>query len=205
VSPDLPSECAKLLAEIAFMPARQDLMRRRNIVRAQFDAADIAGRDFYVIAQLGMQLLVLEKESALLPLSEESYLTIPKRHAALMQQMTERCKELTKARAFAAVTTLGAKLSELRATVPPPVESEMPTTRPAGIDTFLRLLRRYLLRFEIRMRMFTCRFGDERIYLRGKTPQPANARYGRQTMHTSSMRTSTQKVDTADTAAAGAV
>jgi DNA repair ATPase RecN len=132
VSPDLLSECAKLLDEIAFAPARLDLMRRRDIVRAQFDAADVADRDFYLVATLGMQLRELEQQSAQLPLSEEGYLMLPDRHAALVQQVTDRCKELTKAREFAAVAALGAKLSELRA-APPPVDAGIATSRPAGI------------------------------------------------------------------------
>jgi hypothetical protein len=57
----------------------------------------------------------VEKQSAQLPLSEEDYLTLPARHADLVQRVTDTCRNLMKARDYAALGPLSAKLEELRA------------------------------------------------------------------------------------------
>jgi hypothetical protein len=111
---DLPGECVKLLAELANAPARRDLDQRKGKVQAQFDAADAAD-DFLLVAKLGMQLQQLEKESAQLPLSEEDYLTLADRHAALVQRVTDQCKELKVAKDFVALAAVAEHLGALKA------------------------------------------------------------------------------------------
>jgi hypothetical protein len=74
----------------------------------------------------------LQQQSAQLPLSEEDYLTLPARHADLVQRVTDTCKELALAEEFTAVTVLGAKLSELRAAVPPEIDGDKTVRWPSG-------------------------------------------------------------------------
>jgi hypothetical protein len=119
---ELANECTKLLEEVAQAPARRTLVQQRKVLSAQYDAADAAG-DFKAIAAAGMQLQALQQQSAQLPLSEKGHLTLGDRHADLVRRVTEKCKELTRAKEYAEVTALGAKLAELRAATWPAAES----------------------------------------------------------------------------------
>jgi hypothetical protein len=71
--------------------------------------------DFVLVGTLGTQLQALQQQAAQLPLSEEDYLTLPARHADLVRRVTDACRELMKARDYAALGPLSAKLKELRA------------------------------------------------------------------------------------------
>jgi hypothetical protein len=68
------------------------------------------------------------------PLTEEDYLTLEARHAALVQRVTERCKELTKARKFAEVTALGTQLSNMRAVALPAADRSLIYDHPTGTN-----------------------------------------------------------------------
>jgi hypothetical protein len=83
--------------------------------------------DFEAVASLGMQLLALQQESAQLPLSEEDYLTLAARHAALVKSVHDKCTDLAEAEDYSAVTDLGVKLRELRLVVPPVIDSSTAT------------------------------------------------------------------------------
>jgi hypothetical protein len=76
------------------------LIQQTQLLQAQFDAAEAAAEDFVLIGTLGTQLQQLEKESAQLSLSEEDYLTLADRHAALVQQVTDQCRNLKAAGHF---------------------------------------------------------------------------------------------------------
>jgi hypothetical protein len=108
------------------------MMMRRDVLQAQFRAADTA-EDFNAVATLGQQLQSLQVESAQLSLSEEEYLTLPGRHADLVLRLTEKCKELTRAKDYAAVTALGAKLGELRAVTWPAMDAYTDARRATGM------------------------------------------------------------------------
>jgi hypothetical protein len=111
-------ECERVLQQVACAPQRSAMTQRILTERSHLDAA-LAADDFEQVLALGMQLQSLQQESAQLPLSEEDYLTLADRHAALVLRVVERCTELALAKEFAEVTVLGAKLSELRAAALP--------------------------------------------------------------------------------------
>jgi hypothetical protein len=111
-------ECERVLRQVACAPQRRDLTRRILTERSHLKAA-LAADDFEQVLTLGMQLQSLQQESAQLLLSEEDYLTLTDRHAALVLRLVEKCTELALAKEFADVTVLGAKLSELRAAALP--------------------------------------------------------------------------------------
>jgi hypothetical protein len=73
----------------------------------------LVAEDFESVASIGTQLQALQQESAQLPLSEEDYLTLADRHAALLLEVTEQCKVLEKAKDFPAMAALGAQLTAL--------------------------------------------------------------------------------------------
>jgi hypothetical protein len=90
-------------------------MQRIQDLQAQYDAAEAAAEDFELIASLGLQLTALQLEAKKLPLSEKAYLTLPDRHAALVQRMTDKCKELMRDKDFDALATLSALLKAVKA------------------------------------------------------------------------------------------
>jgi hypothetical protein len=96
-------------------PAYRDLMERVRPLQAQFDAAEAAAEDFVLIGTLGTQLQQLEKESARLPLSEEDYLTLADRHAALVQRLTDQCRKMKAVGWFTELDQLATQLVALRA------------------------------------------------------------------------------------------
>jgi hypothetical protein len=113
--PVLLKLCTVLVQQAADAPQCRDIIQQISSLRAQYDAKLAAGQDFLLVAKLGTQLQGLEKKSAQLPLSDEDYLTLAARHAALVQRVTEQCRELTRAKDYAALGPLSAKLQELKA------------------------------------------------------------------------------------------
>jgi hypothetical protein len=113
-----------------------EYLKRRNALRAQYDALDAAGEDFKAIAAVALGLQLQASETG--RLTEKDYLTLADRHAALVQRVTERCKELTKAREFAAVTTLGTQLSALKAVVLPIVDKSLVFDHPTGMSSSMQ-------------------------------------------------------------------
>jgi hypothetical protein len=99
----------------AFVPQRSDIRQRLQSLRSQYDAALAAAVDFVLVGKLGTQLKALQQQSAQLPLSEEDYCTLPAQHADLVQQVMAACRELMKARDYAALGPLSTKLKELKA------------------------------------------------------------------------------------------
>jgi hypothetical protein len=110
----LLAECERVLQEAAYAPQRRDLTKRLCTLQTQLQAAE-AAENFESVASLGLTLTALQQQSAQLPLSEEDYLTLPDRHAALVQRVTEQCRELTRAKNYASLGLLSAKLTMLKA------------------------------------------------------------------------------------------
>jgi hypothetical protein len=108
------SECDTIIIQFAHVPALRVALRQRDELQAQLEAAE-QGDDFVLVGSLGEQLGALMLKVTEQPLSEEGYLALFGRHAALVQKVTEVCRELTKAKAYAEVKVLGAKLQELKA------------------------------------------------------------------------------------------
>jgi hypothetical protein len=96
------------------MPQCKDLTQRIQSVQAQLEAAEVA-LEFPSVASLGTQLQALRQQSAQLLLSEEDYLTLPAWHADLVRRVMDAYRELMKARDYAALGPLSAKLKELKA------------------------------------------------------------------------------------------
>jgi hypothetical protein len=111
----LVSECDTIFTQFSHVSAVQAALLRRAELQAQLEAAEEAGDDFVLVGTLGEQLETLKVETAQALLTEEDYLTLAARHASVVQRMTERCKELAKAKAYAEVKVLGAKLQDLKA------------------------------------------------------------------------------------------
>jgi hypothetical protein len=113
---NVDSLCADLLRQITLAPRRAVLLHQRAALELQLHTAMRATtEDFVLIGTLGTQLQELQKESAQLPLSEEDYLTLADRHAALVEQLTEKCRELKDAMEFAALKATAESLAALKA------------------------------------------------------------------------------------------
>jgi hypothetical protein len=112
---ELADQCTALVKQAAFVPQRSDIRQRLLSLKAQIKAELAAALDFELVGTLGMQRKSLEQQSAQLPLSEEDYLTLGNRHADLVRRVTETCRELMKARDYAMLGPLSAKLKELKA------------------------------------------------------------------------------------------
>jgi myosin heavy subunit len=111
---EVGGECDSIIAQFAHVPALRNAIQQRAELQAQLEAAE-AGDDFVLVGTLGEQLDALNLKVVEQPLSEEDYLTMFERHAALVQKVTDTCRELTKSRAYAEVKILGVKLQELKA------------------------------------------------------------------------------------------
>jgi uncharacterized coiled-coil protein SlyX len=111
---EVAGACDTVIAQFAHVPALRDAIRQRDELQAQLEAAE-TGDDFVLVGTLGEQLDALMLKVSGQPLSEEDYLTLYDRHAALLQKVTDTCRELAKSRAYAEVKMLGAKLQELKA------------------------------------------------------------------------------------------
>lgn len=96
-------------------PSRKGAMRRRTVLQRKYDAAKVGNAELSVIGTLGESLEALKLEAAKLPLSEEDYLTLGARHAALMQKVESKGREFVADDRSHLVTRLGAKLNALKA------------------------------------------------------------------------------------------
>lgn len=127
--------CDALLAQAALAPARLAATQRLNALQLELAAADAAGTDFELIAQLGKAVKAARLECAQLPLSEADFLSLAERHAALVERVTAQCRELREQEDFDALGTLGAKLKALRAVdvsaLPNPADSDPVYVEPS--------------------------------------------------------------------------
>jgi hypothetical protein len=103
-------------------------------LQGQYDTALAAAVDFVLVASLGVTLQGLEQKAAELPLSEQDYLTLPARHAALVQRVTEHCRELAAGRHYSALSLLSAKQKDLKA-LDPSGNSETSNREDDGRDS----------------------------------------------------------------------
>jgi hypothetical protein len=87
-------------------------MQRRDVLRAQLDAAK---GNYEKICTLGESLEALNLEAAQLPLSEEDYLMLATRHAALVQRVEAKCQQLMESDFDDLLISLGGKLEKLQA------------------------------------------------------------------------------------------
>jgi hypothetical protein len=103
--------CVALAEQACHAPARLAALAQRDELQTQLDLLESGSADFARAAVLGLQLTTLRQASVQLPLSEEDYLTLPDRHAALLQKVTIKCEELrNEGRCEAALKSLSGKL-----------------------------------------------------------------------------------------------
>jgi hypothetical protein len=125
--------CVRIQKQSSQTPLRAEMTQRLAAAQTQYDAAEAAAEDFELIASLGKALQALQQESAKLPLSEEDYLSLRDRHAALVRRVEERCKELKDAKDFTALEALGVHLEALKAVhLPPPQVPAAKLAMPAA-------------------------------------------------------------------------
>jgi hypothetical protein len=111
---ELRAVCDLVVLQASQAPQRAEMIHRLEAAHGQCDAAEAAAEDFQLIASLGKALQALRQESAQLPLSEEDYHSLPVRHAQLVQRMTDKCKELMKAKLFDDLVALSRERLVLR-------------------------------------------------------------------------------------------
>jgi hypothetical protein len=111
----LVDECDTVIGQFAHVPALWDAIQLRDGQEAQLEAVERIGDDYELIGTLGEQLLTIRQKVAEQPLSEDDYLTLADRHEVLVQKVINTCATLARAKAYADVKLLGAKLKELKA------------------------------------------------------------------------------------------
>jgi hypothetical protein len=111
----LVDECDTVIGQFAHVASLKDAIHLRDGQEAQLEAAERIGDDYELIGTLGEQLLTLRQKVAEQPLSEEDYPTLADRHEVLVQKVINTCATLARAKAYADVKLLGAKLKELKA------------------------------------------------------------------------------------------
>jgi hypothetical protein len=89
------------------------MMQRLEAAQAQYDAAVGAFTDLALITSLGSALVALQLESAQLPLSEEDYLTLADRRAALVQRGLKLCRDLSQTQQVENLATASTKVQSL--------------------------------------------------------------------------------------------
>lgn len=67
------------------LPPLKDAIHHRNAMRVKFDTLVATSTDFEATGKAGVQLKAAEAAVAQQPLSEEDYLTLADRHAALVR------------------------------------------------------------------------------------------------------------------------
>jgi hypothetical protein len=110
----LLGECDTMISQFAQVPVLRDAILHRDALQRDLDALN-AETNFTEIASVGTAHLAAMAAVRQQPLSEEDYLKLKDRHAALVQKVTLTCEVLADAEDYDAVTVLGVKLNELKA------------------------------------------------------------------------------------------
>jgi hypothetical protein len=90
----------------------KDASRRRDELQREYNALKSAATDFVAMGRVGK---ALKAAVTAVVLTEEDYLTLADRHAALVTTVTATCSVLADAGQFDALEALAAKLEELKA------------------------------------------------------------------------------------------
>jgi hypothetical protein len=107
--------CEALLTQFTNAPRTREAMLHRDELQNTLTALRAAKSDFAAVGQVGKALKAANAELAQLPLSEEDYLALADRHAALVQKVTAACTALADAGEYDALDALAIKLEELQA------------------------------------------------------------------------------------------
>jgi hypothetical protein len=109
------AECDAVIAQFAHVPTLREAIQLRDQLHKEFAALNAAKTNFMEIARVGTAHKAAIAAVLQLPLSEEDYLTLAGRYAALVQKVTAACAELADAGEFDSLVVLAAKLEELKA------------------------------------------------------------------------------------------
>jgi uncharacterized coiled-coil protein SlyX len=110
----LVSECDTVIAQFTHVPALRDAVQQRDQLQSEFAALKAFKTDFAASVRVGRELKASQEAVLQLPLSEEDYLTLTDRHAALVQTMTALCERLLENEDLDALEGLATKLGELK-------------------------------------------------------------------------------------------
>lgn len=122
----ITTDCETMVALFSLLAQRNAMILDIENLRLQRNAAAASG-DFAVAAQLGHRRKILEQQP--LPLSEEDYLTLRDRHAALVRRLLDLCQclfEKEDDNTLAVVSELKRRIESLDLSTLPPSGSHDP-------------------------------------------------------------------------------
>jgi hypothetical protein len=114
---DIDRQCDALTTEFASVPSFRQAVRLRDATLRALTATGgvYAVQDWEAIGRAGNALKAANTAVKDQPLSEEDYLTLAGRHAALVQKATSQCRELAASKDYATLAAMAAKLADLTA------------------------------------------------------------------------------------------
>jgi hypothetical protein len=117
---EIKRECACLMQPFRDVLRARQALRQRDDLRARLTAlkanSDISQvPDWEAIGRAGNALKAADNAVRNQPFSQEDYLALAGRYAALVQKMTAQCRELAAAGDYATLATVATKLAELTA------------------------------------------------------------------------------------------
>jgi hypothetical protein len=118
-SEEITRECVTLITQFKVMPHVRLAIRQRDELRSRLHllTANRAGphQDWEGIGRAGSALKMADKAVNAPPLTEEDYLTLADRRAALLQKATAHCRALLSAKDYGKLSSIAAKLAKLKA------------------------------------------------------------------------------------------
>mmetsp|Transcript_105151 Transcript_105151/g.206237 ORF Transcript_105151/g.206237 Transcript_105151/m.206237 type:complete len:367 (+) Transcript_105151:2690-3790(+) len=111
----LVGECTSFRRKTTQVPPLRDLIQQKDQLQGGFGPIFAANTDFKAIGRVGKALKAATAAVTQQPLSEEDYLTLRDRHAALVQKMTLKCAELAEVEDYDSLEDFAAKLEQLKA------------------------------------------------------------------------------------------
>jgi hypothetical protein len=108
----LAGACDAVIAQFAHVPTFRKAIQHRDELQREYDALKTAATDLVALGRVGR---ALKAAGAAIMLTEEDYLTLADRHAALVTKATTMCAQLAGAAESQALNTLASKLEELKA------------------------------------------------------------------------------------------
>jgi hypothetical protein len=115
ISSGVVAECDAMVTQFTNAPRTREAIQQRDELQNTLTTLRAAKSDFAAVGQVGKALKAANAVLAQLPLSEEDYLTLADRHAALVQKVTATCTALADAVEYDVLAVLAIKLEELQA------------------------------------------------------------------------------------------
>jgi DNA repair ATPase RecN len=111
----LARDCDMLMLEVVHAHTLSTAIARREHLRPRLDAVEAECSDYDIIVKLGKEFDTAEAEIEARWQSPDELCALRDKHAAFIARVDARCKELVRARDYAALEALAAKLKELKA------------------------------------------------------------------------------------------